>query len=100
MSGLASVAALLDTLAQATDSERCPGKCLHALAALMCNDVVRGKDLCPDGTLCCRPRAPPGDATLTPVGDNGLRSGKITIGVKKLKLGVETLILRSEKLKQ
>ncbi|XP_071547781.1 protein masquerade [Panulirus ornatus] len=52
---------LLDTLAKATESEKCPGKCLNALAALICNEVVEG-DLCPTGMKCCRARKPTGDS--------------------------------------
>lgn len=52
-----SLAALLDTLATATDSANCPGKCMHALAALICNEVVEGPGLCPNPEhKCCRPK--------------------------------------------
>ena len=53
---------LLGTITKTADSSECPGKCIHALASLLC-DEVREDIQCPsEGLRCCidrrRPKPP------------------------------------------
>jgi len=55
---------LLDTLTEQVSSSKCPGRCVHTLASLMCDDVIEAREpenepLCPDSLRCCVDRPPP-----------------------------------------
>lgn len=51
-------AGLLDTITSTEDSQDCPGVCVHALATLMCYDVLENVK-CPSSTMrCCVDKLP------------------------------------------
>ncbi|XP_065165518.1 protein masquerade [Atheta coriaria] len=48
---------LLDTITSTADSKDCPGVCVHALATLICYDVLENVQ-CPQSMKCCVESAP------------------------------------------
>lgn len=49
---------LLDTITSTADSKDCPGVCVHALATLICYEVLENVK-CPSATMRCCVEPPP-----------------------------------------
>ncbi|CAG9135418.1 unnamed protein product [Plutella xylostella] len=54
---------LLDTLDTQVDAKNCPGVCMHALATLICPQVLDDVE-CPNPSMKCCADEPPGNETL------------------------------------
>ncbi|XP_026331581.1 protein masquerade isoform X2 [Hyposmocoma kahamanoa] len=54
---------LLDTLDTQVDAKNCPGVCMHALASLICSNVLDEVE-CPNPSMKCCVDEPPGNETL------------------------------------
>jgi len=56
---------LLDTITSTADSKDCPGVCVHALATLICYDVLEDAQ-CPQSMKCCLEPPPPNATDKAP----------------------------------
>jgi len=81
---------LLGTMTKTADSADCPGKCIHALASLLCGQV-REDIQCPQGNMrCCvekprRKKKPSQSPINNNVSDNQTTEKTTTTKVKKVK---------------
>ena len=80
---------LLGTVTQTADSSECPGKCIHALASLLCGQV-REDIQCPQGNMrCCvekpRRKKPNQNPIDNDVNDNPTTAKTTTVKVNKIK---------------
>lgn len=55
---------LLDTITSTADSKDCPGKCVHALATIICYDVLEDVT-CPSPSMKCCVDSPPPNITTS-----------------------------------
>jgi len=79
---------LLGTVTQTADTSECPGKCIHALASLLCGQV-REDIQCPQGNMrCCvekpRKKKPSKNPIDNNVSDNPTTAKTTTVKVNKV----------------
>lgn len=61
-----NVAGLLDTITSTAESKDCPGVCVHALATVICYEVLENVT-CPKSSMKCCIESPNGEANKTEV---------------------------------
>lgn len=56
---------LLDTITSTAESKDCPGRCVHALATIICYEVLEDVP-CPSSSMKCCVEPPPLNTTIKP----------------------------------